>query len=161
MSAKRFIPLTPKQRGYLAQLAKQAHAFLTSKGAIDEPFEKWRHREAMDATSGFTISEAPKRCFDDLETRFLALAGKPAKAFERASGPANDERNLTHNIATAARECGANESYIAGICRRMFHGRETWQGVKEGKAVLVALKNKLRTQQRKANAEQGTSNIEH
>lgn len=138
-----FKPLTPKQRGYIAQLAKQAHDYLTSKGAIDEPFDKWRKREAMEATSGFTISEAPSRCFDDLEQHFLSLAGKADKALERALGPGNDMRQLAHEIAVMQRQCAVTPAYVQGICKRMF-GADTWSNAKQARSVLIALKNKLR-----------------
>lgn len=151
MSARpiKFNPLTPKQRGYLAQLAKQAHAYLTSKSAIDEPFDAWRKREAMHASSGFTISEAPRRCFDDLEQHFLMLAGKSGKAMERALGPDNDMRNLEQQIAVAARTAGVTPAYVQAICRRM-HGADTWSNAKQAKAVLVALKKKSRRQEDEA-----------
>jgi hypothetical protein len=145
MSARpiKFNPLTPKQRGYLAQLAKQAHTYLTGKGAIDEAFDAWRKREAMEVTKGFTISEAPRRCFDDLEQHFLMLAGKSDKALSRALGPDNDMRNLEQQIAVAARTVGVTPAYVQGICKRMF-GADTWSNAKQAKAVLIALKNKGR-----------------
>ena len=144
MSAKRFIPLTPKQRGYLAQLAKAAHTRLLDSGAIDDAdFDHWRKHEAMDATSGFTISEAPKRCFDALETRFLTLSGQAKQAFERNLGPDNDMRQVAHNITVAARTAGVTAAYISGICQRMF-GRTEWKTAAEGKAVLIALKQHAR-----------------
>lgn len=144
-----FKPLTPKQRGYIALLAKQAHDYLTAKGAIDEPFDRWRKREAMDVTSGFTISEAPRRRFDDLEQHFLALAGKADKALDRALGPQNDMRQLAHEIAEAQRQAAVTPSYVAGICKRMF-GAATWGNAKQAKAVLIALKNKIRSEQEAA-----------
>jgi|GEM_PF-2624765 len=139
----KFTPLTPKQRGYIAQLAKQAHSYLTGKGAIDEDFATWRRREAMEVTSGFTISEAPRRCFDDLEQHFLTLAGKASKALERALGPENDMRQLEHEIAVASRTAGVTPAYVQGICKRMFSAN-TWSNAKQAKAVLIALKNKIR-----------------
>jgi hypothetical protein len=151
MSARlpKFNPLTPKQRGYLAQLAKQAHTYLTGKGAIDEPFDAWRRREAMEASSGFTISEAPRRCFDDLEQHFLTLAGKTGKALERALGPDNDMRNLEQQISVAARTAGVHPAYVQGICKRMF-GADTWSNARQAKAVLIALTNKARKNSKEA-----------
>ncbi len=140
----KFVALTPKQRGYLAQLAKQAHTYLTGKGAIDEPFDPWRKREAMDASKGFTISEAPRRCFDDLEQHFLMLAGKSDKALSRAIGPDNDMRQLAHEISVAAREAGVTPAYVQGICKRMYDA-DTWSNAKQAKAILIALKNKARS----------------
>lgn len=149
----RFVPLTPKQRGYLAQLAKQAHTYLTGNGAIDEDFESWRKREAMNASKGFTISEAPRRCFDDLEQHFLMLAGKSGKALERALGPDNDMRQLAHEIAVAAREAGVTPGYVQGICKRMY-GADTWSNAHQAKAVLIALKNKARSDKKKSTTTQ-------
>ena len=150
MSKSRFQALTPKQRGYLAQLAKQAHERLTASGAIDEPFETWRKREAMEASSGFTISEAPRHAFDDLETHFLSLTGQTKKAFDRATGPSNEERTIAHNIRVAAETCGVGEAYVAGICRKMFN-RSTWEGAKQGQKVLIAL-SKAITRKNASNA---------
>ena len=145
----RFVPLTPKQRGYIAQLAKQAHTYLTGNGAIDEAFDPWRRREAMKASKGFTISEAPRHSFDDLEQHFLMLAGKSGKALERALGPENDMRQLGHEISVAAREAAVAPGYVQGICKRMF-GADTWSNARQAKAVLIALKNKARTDKNKA-----------
>lgn len=153
MSTKRFAALTPKQRSYLAQLAKTAHTTLTRCGAIDEPFDAWRKREAMQASKGFTISEAPKHCFDDLEQHFLALAGKSAQAFDRALGPTNEERTLQHEIDAHALDAGVGERYVAGICRRMF-GTPKWSGAGQGKKVLIALKQLAK--RRKAQAQTPT-----
>lgn len=145
----KFKPLTPKQRGYLAQLAKQAHTYLTGKGAIDEPFDAWRKQEAMEASGGFTISEAPSRAFDALEQRFLMLAGKTEKALERALGPENDMRQLAHEIGVAQRQAGVTPGYVAGICKRMFDGATTWGNARQAKAVLAALRAKARTDKNK------------
>jgi len=144
-----FKPLTPKQRGYLARLAKKAHDYLTGKGAIDEPFDAWRKREAMEASNGFTISEAPRRAFDDLEQHFLALGGQSAKALERALGPENDMRQLAHAIAVAQRQAAVTPAYVQGICKRMF-GADTWGNARQAKAVLIALRNKVRKSQEDA-----------
>lgn len=145
MSARKFKPLTPKQRGYLAQLAKQAYNKLTGAGAIDEDFDLWRKQEAMEATNGFSISTAPSRCFDALEQRFLMLAGNTSKALERALGPENDMRQLAHEIGVAQRSAGVTPSYVSGICKRMF-GADTWGNASQAKAVLTALKKKARSQ---------------
>lgn len=145
--SKRFIPLTPKQRGYLALLAKTAHSHLTSKGAIDEPFDVWRKYEAMQASSGFTISKAPRRCFDDLEQHFLALAGKSGAAFDRATGPDNESRQIAHEISVAAKTAGVTDGYVSGICRRMFRGRDHWDTATEGRKVLIAVKQLARRKQ--------------
>ncbi len=151
IQARQARPLSPKQRGYLSQLAKQAHAKLSSAGAIDEDFTAWRHAEARKATDGSTISEASRADFDALEQHFLALAGQSRKAYDRATGPDNDMRNMAHNIATAARQAGVSDAYIAAICRRMSGGtRDTWRDLKQGEAVLIALKNKARADQAKA-----------
>lgn len=144
----KFKPLTAKQRGYLGTLASQAYRYLTSKSAIDEPEKEWRHREAISACQ-FRISEAPSRCFDDLEQHFLTLAGKTGKALERALGPENDMRTLEHEIAVAARAAGVHPAYTQGICRRMF-GADTWSNAKQAKAVLIALKNKARQNSKEA-----------
>lgn len=157
---RRTSPLTAPQRSFLGGLADGARRMLISRGAIDEHDEtakQWRHRESREATRdldpkgiGWTISEAPKLAFDALKARFEMLSGQAGKALETLSG-SNDVRQLTHNIATTARECGVSDSYVAGICRRMF-GRDDWRGTKEGGAVLIALKNKLRRQQQQQQA---------
>lgn len=143
----KFKPLSSKQRGYLGTLATQAYRYLTSKGAIDEPEKEWRHREAISAC-GFRISEAPSNRFDALEQHFLTLAGKSGRALERALGPDNDMRNLEQQIAVAARTAGAHPAYVQGICKRMF-GADTWSNTRQAKAVLIALKNKARSEQKK------------
>lgn len=140
--------LTARQRSYLGSLAKQAHAKLTSAGAIDEPETEWRHAQARTATrwsgcpEGVTISEASRADFDNLEQHFLALAGRTKEAFDRASGPDNATRQMAHNIGVAMRTAGVTEAYVAGICRRMF-GRADWRGP-EGTAVLSALNKHAR-----------------
>lgn len=131
-----FKPLTPKQRGYIAQLAKQAHTYLTGNNAIDEPFDTWRRREAMQATSGFTISEAPRRCFDDLERHFLVLAGKTGKAFDRTLGPDNAERQQRHTIKELAEQVHVSdpEHYARSLDSHQLKG------------VIINLKKRLRAQ---------------
>lgn len=125
------------QRSYLGQLAKKGFQRLRSAGAIDEPEDEWRQREAEKAC-GYRISEAPRRCFDDLETHFLTLAGQTKRAFDRATGPANDMRTVAHEIAVAAATLGVGENYIAGMCRNMFRS-STWSTPKQGQALLIAL----------------------
>lgn len=125
------------QRSYLGRLAKKGFQRLSSAGAIDEPEDAWRAREAEKAC-GHRISEAPRRCFTDLETHFLALAGETKRAFDRATGPSNDVRTVAHEISVAAATLGVGENYIKGMCRRMFQA-ETWEGPKQGQAVLIAL----------------------
>ena len=145
--AAKFKPLSAKQRGYLGTQATQAYRYLTNKGAIDEPEKEWRLREAISAC-GFRISEAPSNRFDALEQHFLSLAGKSGKALERALGPENDMRQLAHEIAVAAREAGVAPGYVQGICKRMY-GADTWSNARQAKAVLIALKNKARTDKKK------------
>lgn len=137
-------PLTLKQRSYLGILARNAFKKLMSAHALDDDMneKEWRHTEAIEAC-GHTISEAPKSAFDALELRFLTLAGQTKQAFDKATQPGNDLRQLTHNIAVAAKACGVGEAYVQGICKRMF-GRPDWQGPREGQAVLIALKQKAR-----------------
>lgn len=145
--------LTLPQRVYLGRLATEAYSYLSRMGAIDGEKEKdWRHREAREATKdadpdrqGWSISEAPRSAFKDLETRFLLLGGKTARAVENAFGPDNDERQFTHLIGVAARTLGVGDSYVAGIARNMFH-RPTWSGAAEGLKVLTALKKAIARQ---------------
>jgi len=141
MKTLKFTPLTPKQRSMLGQLAKRAWKKQHDSGAIDEDETTWRHREAMEATSGFKISEAPKRCFDALKAHFETMAGDAGKAFETLTGPDNETRQLAHEIGVAAKACGVTAGYVAGICRRMF-GCDSWSGAEQGRAVLIALKKK-------------------
>jgi len=142
MKPVKFTPLTPKQRSMLGQLAKRAWKKQHDSGAIDEEETKWRHREALERC-GFIISEAPKRCFDDLKSHFETMAGDAGKAFETLTGPDNETRQLTHEIGVAAKACGVTAGYVAGICRRMF-GCDSWSGAEQGRAVLIALKKKAR-----------------
>lgn len=67
------------------------------------------------------------------------LAGKTERAVATAFGPENDVRTVTHEIAVKARALGFGERYLAGICRNMFGGRESWQTAAEGRKVLAAL----------------------
>lgn len=114
--------LSPRQRSYLARLARSAWQRLTSAGAIDEPSGAWRHREAMQAADGHTISTAPRRYFDALEQHFLALSGQPAKAYDKATGPSNEERQLRHKIADLAAQLGLPSDYASGKPLRQLKG---------------------------------------
>lgn len=125
------------QRSYLGQLAKKAFQRLSSIGAIDEPEDAWRKRESEKAC-GYRISEAPRRCFDDLETHFLTLSGQTKRAFDRATSPDNDVRTIAHEIAVATATLGVGENYIKGMCRNMFRS-DTWEGSKQGQKLLIAL----------------------
>ena len=157
-------PLTAPQRSFLGLLADGARRMLIERGAIDERDETakaWRHREAREATKdldpqriGWTISEAPKQAFDALKARFEMLSGASGKALETLSGPSNDVRQLSHQIAVLAREIGVNDAYIGGIANRMF-GRRDWRGAEEGRAILIALKQAQRTRAAKALAAAG------
>lgn len=125
------------QRSYLGQLAKQAFQRLTSAGAIDEPEDAWRKRESEQAC-GYRISEAPRRCFDDLETHFLTLSGQTKRAFDRATGPTNDVRTITHEISVAAATLGVGENYIKGMCRNILRA-DTWSTAPQARKILIAL----------------------
>lgn len=129
--------LSPKQRSFLASLAREGFNRLASAGATDEPFNDWRRREAV-AACGASISEAPAAAFDALHVHFLAMAGKVQRAFEAGIGEVpNDLRQVLFRVEQERRKLGVAPGYVAGIARRMF-GREP-ETVPEAVAVLVAL----------------------
>jgi hypothetical protein len=156
LRTRAFRPLSPKQRSYLGGLADSTRRMLIARGAIeagDETAKDWRHRESREATKqrdpqaiGWTISEAPASAFDDLLAHFQALSGHADKALATLTGDSNEMRQMTHNIAIAAKACGVGENYVAGICRRMF-GVATWKTWNEGQKVLIALTDKARKAQ--------------
>lgn len=80
--------LSAKQRSWIEGEARGAWKRMSAAGAIDEPYNEWRVREAV-SMCGFRISEAPKAAFDGLLSHFQALNGKTDKAMERLSGPSN------------------------------------------------------------------------
>lgn len=96
----------PGQKGYLSQLAAEAHAFLTSKGAIDEPLEAWRRAESVRAC-GRRISEAVNGDFETIEAHFLALMGRTKKALESAfKADTNEERQARFKLAQLCQQRG-------------------------------------------------------
>jgi hypothetical protein len=115
--------LTKKQKTTLAIIARDAWLKHHNSGATEEPFDAWRKREAI-AACGHSISEAPKRCFNDLYAHFLTMKGEAAQAFERHTGPSNEERQLRYLITQAAQRLGiANaKTYAAGKSPQQLKG---------------------------------------
>lgn len=155
--------LTNPQRSFLGGLADGAFRLMVSRGAIDphdESAKAWRQRHSREATAkldpqgiGWSISEAPAFCFDEIKARFEALAGETDKALETLTGSPNDIRQMAHNISVAAKACGVGGAYIAGICKRQSRDtRTTWNTLDEGKAVLSALNKHAQSLAKKARA---------
>jgi len=128
--------LTPKQRSALTRLYREAFTRLAP--GLDQSFDEFRRDQALQIC-GARISEAPAKAFNALWAHGLALAGKPNKAFDIHTGPANDVRQLLHHISVEQRRQGLADAYTAGICRRMF-GKDTPATRPEAVAVLSALK---------------------
>lgn len=99
-------PLTNKQKAELSRLAQEAHAFLTSKGAIDEALESWRRAESIQAC-GRRISEGLNGDFSLIQAHFLMLAGKSSKALDSAlQADSNDERQARFKLAQLCKQLG-------------------------------------------------------
>jgi hypothetical protein len=142
-------PLTPKQKAFLASLAREGWNRLHGTRAIDEDFDTWRRREAV-GVCGVSISQAKSRDFDALHAHFLTMAGKVERAFKAASNELpNDLRNVLHCIEVERKTCGVAPGYVSGICRRMY-GHDSPADAREAKAVLVALVRKRQKLAREA-----------
>lgn len=123
-------------------IARSAWQRLTAAGATDEPFDAWRQWQAVDVV-GVRISAATKSQLDRLETHFLAMGGQAAEAYDNATGPSNELRQLCHLIAVKQRECGLKDAYTQAVCRRMF-GIDQPLTAHQAKSLLIALKNHAR-----------------
>lgn len=123
-------------------IARTAWNKLNSAGAIDESFNDWRQREAIE-TCGARISAATKAQLDRLETHFLAMGGNSREAYDNATGPGNDMRQLCHLITIKARECSVTAAYVQAICRRMY-GTDEPLTASQAKGLLIALKKHAR-----------------
>lgn len=111
--------ITPHQR--VALIAKETWTTLTAHNAIDEPFDCWRKREALE-TVGCRISEANREQLDRLETHFEALAGKQAKALDRelsGGGKAVRQRFVIGQLAT---RLGLPKDYGATLAPEQLRG---------------------------------------
>ncbi|WP_397379657.1 UvrB/UvrC motif-containing protein [Prosthecobacter sp.] len=105
----------PGQKGYLAQLAKEAFVFLTAKGAIEGETEKeFRQRESIEAC-GRRISEAVNGDFELIEARFLMLMGRTKRALESAiKADTNPERQARFKLAELCKERGLDVPALEG-----------------------------------------------
>jgi hypothetical protein len=139
--SKKKAPFTNAQR--ITLIARTAWAKLSGAGAIDESFNDWRQREAVD-TCGARISAATKSQLDRLETHFLAMGGNAAEAYQSAIGPSNELRQLCHLITIKAHECGVTAAYVQAISRRQS-GSDEPLTVSAARALLIALKHHARS----------------
>ena len=138
------VPLTNEQKGYLSRLAKEAFAFLTAKGAIEDETEKeFRQRESIDAC-GRRISEAVNGDFEDLEGRFFLLMGRTKQAFSSViKAETNDERQARWKLAQLCQQRGVEVPALEGA------------SVKRIWAVYFNLKNQPKRQAAKATKPSG------
>lgn len=100
--------MTNAQR--ISIIARKAWSRMTSLGAIDEPFDAWRHTEA-ESVVGCRISAANSSQLDRLETHFLSLAGQTDKALDSALGEDGDTRRRRYVIRQLASQLGHPADY--------------------------------------------------
>ncbi len=115
-------PLTKGERVHLARVARDAWTALTRASVIDQPFDDWRHAQAITA-AGKTISEATKGDFATLKAHFLAQAGRTAQAFKVALAEESGEnatRQARWHLAKELSQAGLDTAYAAEICKDKF-----------------------------------------
>lgn len=112
-------------------IARTAWSRLTDAGAIDEPFNTWRLREANECV-GTRISKATAAQLDRLETHFLSLGGQAAKALENELGESGHTKRQRHVISGLAAQLGLPADYAAAKHPSQLTG------------IIINLKSKLK-----------------
>ena len=119
--------LTNPQRSFLGGLADGAFRLMVSRGPLIRTMRARRHggSASREATAkldpqgiGWSISEAPAFCFDEIKARFEALAGETDKALETLTGSPTTSARWRTTSAWPPKACGVGGAYIAGICKR-------------------------------------------
>lgn len=101
-------------------MAEEAWKMLSRAGAIDESLSDWRRREAIGACKR-RISEALNADYETLEAHFLAMAGKPGKAFNAAMrAESNPARQARHKLDKLLLKHRLQPDYAAKIMRDKF-----------------------------------------
>ena len=122
-------PLTNRQKGYLAMLAKRAFvkAGLNSQSPIANSLaeEKWRHDQVAIACGRLGLRCCSQDHYGAVKGHFLSLLGESGQALRadvRGRPEVNELRVVSWKIIQRCREYGIPISKADGICRQMTRG---------------------------------------